>query len=245
MRWSYVIEDIPRSRNRFCSNINKNIYLMNEHDVYAEILSEHDFIKSKIVGIGSGRTVKRFLQNIPLQKRSNLLCVPTSYDTKMELIRLGFKLIDMEQAAAGTIDVAIDGFDSIFGNVAIKGGGGCMTWEKLVALQAKMLILIGGEDKLGKIVQVPVELIPIAWPYVQTQIQNIYGKKDVVKLREGSGKLGPVVTDFGNWIIDIPITKDIELRDLHDKLKGITGVVETGIFTLPFELKTFQIIAEE
>lgn len=207
---------------------------MQERDAYVEIFKELE--EAKFVGIGSGRTIKKLLANMPSKFKNFLKCVPTSYDTKMELLRLGFRVTGLDSVTE--LDVAIDGFDSVVDKVAIKGGGGCMTWEKLVAQSSAKLILIGDTSKLERVVPVPVEVLPMACGYVQRQISELCGLQS--PLRQGSGKLGPVVTDFGNWILDVS-TKLENLQELHKTLNGITGVVETGIFTLPFHLLAFSL----
>ena len=178
---------------------------------------------------------------MPTELKQQIVCVPTSHDTKLELIQSGFQVSEL-LAVPQSLDFVIDGFDAIVGsNVAIKGGGGCMTWEKLVALHASKYYLIGSSRKMNLMdIVIPVEVLPLALNYVSSRIKEKFGCEATV--RTGTGKLGPVVTDFGNWIIDlnVPNYKGETLEEVHRKLKMLTGVVETGIFTLPFDLIIFD-----
>ena len=210
-----------------------------ELEVYTQIYDR--LREAKYVGIGSGRTVKNFICHMPTELKQQIVCVPTSHDTKLELIQGGFQVSEL-LAVPQSLDFVIDGFDAIVDrNVAIKGGGGCMTWEKLVALHASKYYLIGGSKKVNpKEIVIPVEVLPLALNFVSSRIKEKFGYDTTVRM--GTGKLGPVVTDFGNWIIDLNVLnhKGEALEEVHRKLKMLTGVVETGIFTLPFDLMIFD-----
>jgi ribose 5-phosphate isomerase A len=113
----------------------------------------------------------------------------------------------------------------------IKGMGGALTREKIVATVSKENIIIIDEtkltEKLGVRQQVPVEVLPFALATVTAKLQMLKGKP---KLREGSGKIGPVVTDNGNFILDVDFGAIEDEQKLNLKIKSIPGVVETGLF---------------
>jgi ribose 5-phosphate isomerase A len=131
------------------------------------------------------------------------------------------------------LDLAIDGADQIDENLnLIKGMGGALTREKIVAAASKNLIIIADERKKAKILgengqQMPVEVLPFAASFVMHKISELGGKP---KIREGTGKVGPVVTDNGNFIIDVDFGLIDKPAELEKKLKTIPGIVETGLF---------------
>jgi ribose 5-phosphate isomerase A len=202
------------------------------------LLEKEDFKLPKIVGMGSGKTVENFINFLSINNLGmDKIYIPTSTQTKFLLIENGFQVSDLH--VHHKIDLAVDGFDSITkDNVAIKGGGGCMTWEKLVAYSAKSFALIGSREKLSiETLIVPVEILPMASLILIRKLKEKFPQCSVAIRQTLSGKLGPIVTDFGNWIIDITIDRDefIKLgpRATHDWIKMQVGVVETGIFTVP------------
>jgi ribose 5-phosphate isomerase A len=113
----------------------------------------------------------------------------------------------------------------------IKGGGGALTREKIVASVAKEYIVVADEtklvEKLGANCQVPVEVLPFAQATVTQSIKELGGKPI---LRESKGKVGAVVTDNGNYIIDIDFEPMKDAEKLNQQLKLIPGIIETGLF---------------
>jgi ribose 5-phosphate isomerase A len=114
----------------------------------------------------------------------------------------------------------------------IKGMGGALTREKIVAKASKKNIIIADETKKVKVLgqqdqPVPIEIVPFATSLVIRAVRTIGGKPI---LRESHGKLGPVVTDNGNFIIDAIFGPIPDPQKLEQKLKALTGVVETGLF---------------
>lgn len=180
-----------------------------------------------ILGIGSGSTVREFIE---LLSKSDLRvkCVPTSYDTELTLRSKGFTVISLLDTQK--LDLAIDGADSIFSDkrVVIKGHGGALLREKIVDYFADELVIIATEDKLERSVPVPVEVLPFAYSSFMLKELSKYGTP---RLRESERKLGPVITDNGNWIVDISIHTNRISRSLEIELKTIPGVIESGIFT--------------
>jgi ribose 5-phosphate isomerase A len=131
------------------------------------------------------------------------------------------------------IDVTIDGADQIDAKLnLIKGMGAALAREKIVASASKQNIIIADESKKVKVLgennhALPVEVLPFAITTVKRRIEAVGGK---AVLREGKGKLGPVITDNGNAIIDASFGPIGNAAELEKKLKMIPGVVETGLF---------------
>jgi ribose 5-phosphate isomerase A len=129
------------------------------------------------------------------------------------------------------LDLAIDGADEVDKNLdMIKGGGGALTREKIVASSAKQVIIVADEsklvEKLGKF-KVPIEVLPFALAPVTKSIKELGGKP---LLRESKGKVGAVVTDNGNYILDVDFGLIDNTKALDEKLKRTPGVIETGLF---------------
>ena len=187
-----------------------------------------------VVGLGSGSTAAYAIQAIGARlKKENmhLLGVPTSFQAFLLAAENGIPITTLEEHPV--IDVAIDGADQVNPKLElIKGMGGALTREKIVAKASKKNIVIADETKkvktLGQENQpVPIEIVPFGASLVMRGIRDIGGKP---VLRESHGKLGPVVTDNGNFIIDANFGLIPDPQQLEQKLKAITGVVETGLF---------------
>jgi ribose 5-phosphate isomerase A len=130
------------------------------------------------------------------------------------------------------LDLAIDGADQIDSELnLIKGMGGALTREKVVASAAKQLIIVADAtklvEKLGTNHPIPVEVLPFALPTVMVKMRELGGKP---VLREGKGKVGPVVTDNGNFVVDVDFGPIRAPKELDLQLKVIPGVIETGLF---------------
>ena len=187
-----------------------------------------------VVGLGSGSTVAYAIKELGEKvKNKNLdICgIPTSYQSFLLATKSGVKITTLDEHPI--INLTIDGADQVDIHLnLIKGMGGALTREKIVALSSKTNIIIADESKKVKNLgdnnhPIPIEVIPFALSQVKNKIKQISGK---TILREGSGKVGPVITDNGNVILDSffgSIKQPIELSKL---LKMITGVVETGLF---------------
>jgi len=187
-----------------------------------------------VVGLGSGSTAAYAIQAIGTRlKKENmhLLGIPTSFQAFLLAAENGIPITTLEEHPV--IDVTIDGADQVNPKLElIKGMGGALTREKIVAKASKKNIVIADETKkvktLGQENQpVPIEIVPFAASLVIRAIRDTGGKP---VLRESHGKLGPVVTDNGNFIIDANFGLIPDPQRLERKLKEITGVVETGLF---------------
>ena len=187
-----------------------------------------------VIGLGSGSTVAYAAEEIGKRIKAEKLCakaVPTSYQAFMLAVENGIPTTTLEENP--TLDLTIDGADQIDENLnLIKGMGGALTREKIVAAASKTLIIIADERKKAKILgengqKVPIEVLPFAAPFVIRKLSELGGKP---KIREGTGKVGPVVTDNGNFIIDVNFGLIKNPEELEKKLKMVPGVVETGLF---------------
>ncbi|XP_034235113.1 ribose-5-phosphate isomerase [Thrips palmi] len=195
-------------------------------------------VKDKdVVGVGSGSTVvyavERLAERVQKEKLQ-LVCIPTSFQARQLIVENNLILGDLDRYPQ--LDVAIDGADELDNKfTAIKGGGGCLTQEKIVASCAKRFIIIADYTKdsqtLGEQYKkgVPIEVIPLSYVPVMQRIQTRFGGK--VQLRMAKSKAGPVVTDNGNFILDwlFPESK-FDWDSVNTQLNLMPGVVETGLF---------------
>ena len=186
------------------------------------------------VGLGSGSTAAYAIEDIGNRMRKENLHVqgvPTSYQAFMLAVQHGIPATTLEENPV--LDLTIDGADQIDPNLnLIKGMGGALAREKIVAAASKHLIIIADENKKVKALgennhPVPVEVLPFAASLVTRRIKEMHGKPVI---REGKGKVGPTVTDNGNLIIDANFGPIQEPARLELELKSMPGVVETGLF---------------
>jgi ribose 5-phosphate isomerase A len=190
---------------------------------------EEDFI----VGLGSGSTAAYVIQEIGRLMADDglrVLGVPTSSQAMMLAVHSGIPLTTLYEHPI--LDLAIDGADQIDEKLnLIKGGGGALTREKIVASTAKQFIVVADEtklvEKLGTNYRVPVEVLPFALVTATTSIRELGGKPLV---RESKGKVGAVVTDNGNYIVDVNFGPINDAEELNKRVKLIPGVIETGLF---------------
>lgn len=185
------------------------------------------------IGLGSGSTVAYALQEIGKriqQRKLQILGVPTSHQITMLAVHCGIPLTTLNEHPQ--LDLTIDGADQIDRQLnLIKGMGGALTREKIVASATKQFVIVADEtkltEKLGANCAVPVEVLPFALPTVMLKMQEKGGKP---VLREAKGKVGPVVTDNGNFIVDVAFGPINSPKELDSQLKSIPGVIETGLF---------------
>ncbi len=187
-----------------------------------------------IIGLGSGSTTAYAvaeLSRLVRDRRLELSVVPTSHQIENLAISHGLRVVGMNEAS--TVDYAVDGADQVElpSLNLVKGGGGALLREKIVDSAARKLAIVVDETKLTKRLggkqRVPLEVLPFAHKYVQAQIARMGGR---AKLREGEGKVGPVVTDNGNFILDADFGQIESPKLLQRRLKVIPGLIETGLF---------------
>ena len=185
------------------------------------------------IGLGSGSTVAYAIQEIGKriqQRKLRILGVPTSHQIMMLTVHCGIPITTLTEHPQ--LDLTIDGADQIDRQLnLIKGMGGALTREKIVASATKQFVIVADEtkltEKLGANCAVPVEVLPFALPIVMLKMQEKGGKP---VLREAKGKVGPVVTDNGNFIVDVDFGPINTPKELDSQLKSISGVIETGLF---------------
>jgi ribose 5-phosphate isomerase A len=191
------------------------------------------FVKSgMVVGLGSGSTAREFIRALAEAGPSDVILVATSADSELLAAELGLGRRLMPMWAVDRIDLAVDGADEVTpGKVMLKGKGGAMLREKIVDYAAEKFVVLIEEHKLVDKIPtrnpVPIEVVPWAWRHVAREMERRFG--GVVKLRQDGGKLGPVVTDNGNYILDWTPPSALD-PSAEDALKLMPGVVETGIF---------------
>lgn len=184
----------------------------------------------KTIGLGSGTTVRYFIEALSGSKLAECDLVSSSTDTTMLCNTLGLKVIDILSADTH-IDVYVDGADAVFADqkACIKGRGGAMLREKLLAYAAKEFYVLVEQSKLDKKHAIPIEVVPFALNFVFEKLQET--KLNPV-LRIADQKLGPLVTDNNNFIIDLHPNEHYyeHLLELHESIMKMPGIIDTGIF---------------
>jgi len=180
--------------------------------------------ENKIIGVGSGSTAYCFIDELAKIKHRIDAAVASSLETESRLKAAGIPVIDLN--AAGEVSVYVDGADEASPNLAlIKGGGGALTREKILAAAAKKFVCIIDESKkvrrLGAVFPLPIEVIPMARSYVAREMVKLGG--DPV-YRQG------FVTDNGNIILDVHRLEILEPIHLEETINNIAGVVSNGLF---------------
>ena len=187
-----------------------------------------------VIGLGSGSTVAyafEELSNRIKHEKLHVSGVPTSYQAFLLAVKHKIPITTLEEHPS--LDLTIDGADQIDDELnLIKGMGGALAREKIVASASKKLVIVADESKKVKVLgennhPVPIEALPFAASTVMCKIKEIGGKP---VLREGTNKVGPVITDNGNILVDAYFGLIRKPVELEHKLKLLSGVVETGLF---------------
>ena len=187
-----------------------------------------------VVGLGSGSTAAYAIEALGeriKREKLRIFGVPTSYQAFLLAVKQGIAVTTLEEYPV--VDVTIDGVDQVDSELnLIKGMGAALAREKIVASASKRNVIIADESKKVKVLgennhPVPVEAVPFAISLVQNRIEKLGGKPT---MRESKGKLGPVITDNGNAVIDAVFGPIKDAAKLERELKMIPGVVETGLF---------------
>lgn len=182
------------------------------------------------VGIGSGSTMFYMIQKLGERVKKeglNIVGIPTSRETAEWANESGVPLTDF--SSVQQLDIAIDGADEVDPNLQlIKGGGGALVREKIVADAAKEFYVIVDDtktvDHLGAF-PLPVEVVPFGWEVTVAKVAE-FGCDPALRSEDGV----IVITDNGNYILDCLFNKILEPEKLHRNLKSLVGVVETGLF---------------
>jgi ribose 5-phosphate isomerase A len=176
-----------------------------------------------IVGVGTGSTVRYFIDKLVEIKNKIRGAVSSSQQTTNLLKQYGIPIFDLN--SVGPLDIYVDGADEINHSLEmIKGGGAALTGEKIIAACSRKFVCIADESKyvmkLGTF-PLPVEVIAMARSYVAREIVKLGGVPD---WREG------VVTDNGNYILDVYNLDILEPIAMEERLNNIAGVVTNGLF---------------
>ena len=191
-----------------------------------------NFIKDGMkIGLGTGSTVRHTVIEIGRRISEdglNVVGVPTSEETRKLALEVGIPLVTLSES--GELDLVIDGADEFDANFSlIKGGGGALTREKIVAQSSKSMIVVADDRKqvetLGDF-GLPVEVLPFEWERTRDRISSICPGE--VTLRGGTE---PFVTDNDGYILDCSFGPSISNpKSLEKKILSIAGVVEVGLF---------------
>lgn len=189
--------------------------------------------RTKIIGLGTGSTAKffiKFLGQKAAEEKLKVKCVATSKASEQLAVEGGLQVVSLAELNGKPIDLAVDGADWVDGELnLIKGYGGALAREKVVAYAAKKFVVIADESKIVPVLRgkVPLEVLEFAVPQVMLALESL-GVKSALRL-DGDGKV--FLTDNGNPVLDAVFDEILLARDLEQDLKLIPGVVECGIFS--------------
>ncbi len=188
------------------------------------------------LGLGTGSTAKHFVELLGERVQAGLkvIGVPTSEATRADAERCGVPLTTLEEV--NRLDLTVDGADEIDPNLElIKGGGGALLREKIVAAASDRMIVIADESKwvqtLGRF-PLPIEVVPFGLGATRRAIEAVFaengvsGQMDIRKAKDGHA----FVTDGGHWIVDARLGQIPDPPKLAVSLNLIPGVVEHGLF---------------
>lgn len=188
------------------------------------------------LGLGTGSTAAKFvdLLGAEVKKGLNVLCVPTSEATRIQAAALGIPLTTLDDTPF--LDLTIDGADELDGQLRlIKGGGGALLREKIVATASDRMLVIADGTKLVAVLgafPLPVEVVRFGLTATRNMIEMLaadIGCEGEIKLRMGRDGQ-PFVTDSSNYIFDCHFGRIDDAESLDEALKFIPGVVENGLF---------------
>jgi len=188
------------------------------------------------LGLGSGSTAKHFVELLAERVRAGLdvIGVPTSETTRRDAERLGVPLTNLDETPE--LDLTVDGADEVAPDLSlIKGGGGALLREKIVASASAGMIVIVDENKwvsaLGRF-PLPVEVVPFGLGATRRALAaGIAAAGCAGPLVQRTAQDGHAfVTDGGHWILDAALGRIADPRSLAVRLDGIAGVVEHGLF---------------
>ncbi|PHJ22519.1 ribulose 5-phosphate isomerase [Cystoisospora suis] len=201
------------------------------------------------LGLGTGSTATFVVERIgQLQKEgklADLLCVPTSEATRAQAEKCGIPLTTLD-GVDRALDLCIDGADEILlpSLMLVKGRGGALLREKMVAAASKTFLVVADESKLvekgvGSTGGVPVEITKFSSEHTRRLLENLpcaqrHGGKAKFRLQKNAKEENVenrFVTDNGNFIVDLHFETPVEdIPGLHNAIKSVVGVVETGLF---------------
>ncbi len=182
-----------------------------------------------VLGLGTGTPAYYMIEKVGelVKQGFKIKAVATSHSTANLANKLEIPLLSLDEV--DRIDLAIDGVDEIDGQFnAIKGGGGALFREKIVANLADKVIWIMDSGKLVDSIgafPLPVEILPYGCNHIVNKLEA-FNLNPVLRVIDNS----PFVTDNHNYIVDLHLGKGFDIQNVNEKLKNITGVLETGFF---------------
>lgn len=190
------------------------------------------------IGLGTGSTaiyaIRYLGELLTAGTLRGILTVPTSSQTEFECHALGIPLCSLNDPVVnGELDVTIDGADEIDAQFRLtKGGGGALLIEKVVAHASRSVVIIAHESKvvehLGITYPIPLEVHRVARVPVTRALERLGAR---VEVRMAVKKMGPVITDNGNIVLDILFDAPRDVKELETELNSIPGILENGLFT--------------
>lgn len=209
---------------------------MNENDL-RKLCAEKamGYIKNNtVIGLGAGRNIACLIELISYEVKKNNLkirIVTPSDNTKKLCINYGIEILPTYLVEE--VDVAFDGCGEVDENFyASKGGGGVFTKEKIIGAMAKEYILLIDEQKFSKELSckypISLEIVKDSLGHVSKSVKTLGGCPTV---RTSNNKDGYLITDDGNFILDVKFEVISDFKQLNDKLNSIVGVIETSLFT--------------
>lgn len=183
-----------------------------------------------LAGLGSGSTAEALVAELGRRVAAGLRFtgVATSIRTRTLAESLGIPIMPLDEV--DTLDVCIDGADEIAPDLnVVKGRGGALLYEKLVAVRARRYVIIAAAEKLvaqlGTRMPLPVEVIPYGWARSAQALEPL-GLKPTLRAAAGQ----PFVTDGGHYIVDCATGPIAEPAQLAQDIKALTGIVDHGLF---------------
>jgi ribose 5-phosphate isomerase A len=200
----------------------------------AAALAAVDLIRDgMVVGLGTGSTAKFFVEALAArvqEERLHLRCVPTSRTARAQGEQFGLTVVPL--TIENRPDITVDGADEVDPALnLIKGGGGALVQEKLVAVSSKEMVVIADASKevavLGRY-PLPVAVVPFGWETTAARLTDAFAVP--AALRQSPDGHGAFVTDDGLYVIDLQFGEIPDPAALEARLRAIVGVAEVGLF---------------
>jgi ribose 5-phosphate isomerase A len=190
------------------------------------------------IGMGTGSTavwaIRRIGELLEEGRLTDIVGVPTSSQSEIECEKAGIPVRTMnDRSIDGRLDLTIDGADEVDAVKALtKGGGGALLIEKVCAYNSDRVVIVVGDGKvvkrLGDTFPIPLEVIPPARIPVTRALERLGFE---VTLREAQRKMGAVITDNGNMLLDVRVPEERPARELEELFASIPGIAESGVFS--------------
>lgn len=190
-----------------------------------------------VLGLGTGRAAEAFIERLAERSRRGLRVsgVPTSKRSEELALRLNLEVVSLENI--DRIDAAFDGADEVTSDLSLtKGLGGALLRERVVAFEAERFIVLVTPEKLveqlGTRTPIPIEVVPFATPTIERRLKRLGGTPTLRKVSAANTSTAafPYQTDNHNWILDTHFGPIQKPEELHNAIRRIPGVVDTGLF---------------